>query len=124
MAGAPPTIAQDAVLTKSSKVSFLNEEVSGYDWNQGIDYNKLLGTYIHSGFQATNLGLAIKEVNKMLECRSQTLVPGHEDNEDPFVTVKHNCTIFLGYTSNIVSCGLRESIRFLVQHKLVRLIRY
>lgn len=29
------------------------------------------------------------------------------------------CTIFLGYTSNIVSSGLRETIRFLVQHKCV-----
>jgi deoxyhypusine synthase len=29
------------------------------------------------------------------------------------------CTIFLGYTSNLVSSGLRETIRFLVQHKLV-----
>lgn len=30
------------------------------------------------------------------------------------------CTIFLGYTSNMISCGVREVIRFLVQHKLVR----
>ena len=32
---------------------------------------------------------------------------------------KTGCTIFLGYTSNLVSSGLRETIRFLVQHKLV-----
>lgn len=29
------------------------------------------------------------------------------------------CTIFLGYTSNLVSSGVRESICFLVKHKLV-----
>ncbi len=29
------------------------------------------------------------------------------------------CKIFLGYTSNMISCGVRETIRFLVQHKLV-----
>lgn len=29
------------------------------------------------------------------------------------------CTIFLGYTSNLVSSGLRETLRFLVEHKLV-----
>jgi deoxyhypusine synthase len=29
------------------------------------------------------------------------------------------CKIFLGYTSNMISCGIRETIRFLVQHKLV-----
>jgi deoxyhypusine synthase len=33
--------------------------------------------------------------------------------------VKSNCTIFLSYTSNMVSCGMREYIRFLVQHKMV-----
>lgn len=32
---------------------------------------------------------------------------------------KTKCTIFLGYTSNIISCGLREIIRYLTQHKLV-----
>lgn len=28
-------------------------------------------------------------------------------------------TLFLGYTSNLISSGLREIIRFLAQHKLV-----
>lgn len=30
-----------------------------------------------------------------------------------------NCKIFLGYTSNMVSCGNRDIIRYLVQHKKV-----
>ena len=29
------------------------------------------------------------------------------------------CTIFLGFTSNLISSGVRESIRFLVQHRMV-----
>jgi deoxyhypusine synthase len=29
------------------------------------------------------------------------------------------CTVFLAYTSNLVSSGLRESLRFLVQHRMV-----
>ena len=29
------------------------------------------------------------------------------------------CKIFVGYTSNLVSSGVREIIRFLVQHKMV-----
>ena len=33
--------------------------------------------------------------------------------------VERNCTIFLGYTSNMASCGVRETIRYLVQHKAV-----
>lgn len=116
-----PLCAEEAVLAKTANVSFLTESVSGYDWNQGIDYDKLLKTYKTSGFQATNFGLAVQEINKMIECRKMPLSETkYEDNEDPFISVKHNCTIFLGYTSNIVSSGLRETIRFLVQHKMVR----
>ena len=46
--------------------------------------------------------------------------------EDKRDTAKTNCTIFLGYTSNMISCGIREYIKFLVQHKMVFLfnIRY
>ena len=44
----------------------------------------------------------------------------HEDNE--FIRRKNNCTIFLGYTSNMASCGVRETIRFLAQHKMVSLL--
>ncbi len=32
---------------------------------------------------------------------------------------KNGCTIFLGYTSNMVSSGLREVFKYLVQHKMV-----
>lgn len=30
-----------------------------------------------------------------------------------------NCTIFLGFTSNMVSCGVRETLRYLAEHNLV-----
>ena len=32
------------------------------------------------------------------------------------------CKIFLGMTSNVISCGIREIILYLVQHKLVSAI--
>lgn len=56
-------------------------------------------------------------------------IPLTEDNidtyeDDEFIRRKSNCTIFLGYTSNIVSSGLRETIRFLVQHKMVNCFKY
>ena len=41
----------------------------------------------------------------------------HETDE--FIRRKHKCTIFLGYTSNLVSSGLRETLRFLVEHKMI-----
>lgn len=50
-------------------------------------------------------------------------VPVADDEDEEFKSeeVRKNvkCTIYLAYTSNMVSSGLRETIRFLVQHKLV-----
>lgn len=113
----------EAVLKKSTNVSHLKETVKGYDFNKGLDYEELLKSYYKSGFQATNFGLAVNEINKMLECRDKPLSDDRfDDMEDPFASVKSNCTIFLGYTSNLVSSGLRETIKFLVQHKLVSVI--
>lgn len=47
--------------------------------------------------------------------------PFEEDihEEDEFIKRRSNCTMFLGYTSNMVSCGNRDAIRFVVQHKMV-----
>lgn len=61
-----PQIAKDAVLTKSEQLPDVTPIVKGYEWNDGVDYDQLLGSYLHSGFQATNLGLAIDEINKMV----------------------------------------------------------
>lgn len=115
-----PTSVNDAVLKKTTNLSFLGDKVVGYEWNQGVDYNKLLDSYLHTGFQATSFGLAVKEINKMINCRKLP-IPEEKfiDNDDEFTAVKNNCTIFLGYTSNLVSSGLRETLRFLVEHKMV-----
>ncbi|KFM59969.1 putative deoxyhypusine synthase, partial [Stegodyphus mimosarum] len=111
-----PSVARDAVLKKSS-LPKEKQFVKGYDFNDGIDYNAIFESYKTSGFQATNLGLAIEEINKMLLCRDQSLrSEDHDDMEsDPFIRRKSNCTIFLGYTSNMASSGIRDTIRFLVQ---------
>ncbi|XP_066152629.1 probable deoxyhypusine synthase [Euwallacea fornicatus] len=111
---------EEAVLVKTTDTSLLKEKVVGYDWSKGINYDKLLESYLHTGFQATNFGLAVEEVKKMLHCRKLSISPDkYIDAEDEFTMVQNSCTIFLGYTSNLVSCGLRETIRFLVQNKLV-----
>lgn len=94
--------------------------VAGYDWENGIDYNKILESYARSGFQATSFGKAVDEINKMLKCRSIPLTEkSNNEEEDMFIKKKTNCTIFLGYTSNMISSGLRETILFLVKNKLV-----
>ena len=39
--------------------------------------------------------------------------------KDPEVRKQTRCTIFLGYTSNMASCGMREYIRYLCEHKMI-----
>uniref|UniRef100_A0A023F8D9 deoxyhypusine synthase n=1 Tax=Triatoma infestans TaxID=30076 RepID=A0A023F8D9_TRIIF len=116
-----PNIAKEAVLLESIPLPKDTPVVKGYDWNLGINYDALLETYKYSGFQATSFGLAVEEIMKMLKSRERPLSSEQEDTleDDPFIRRKSSCTIFLGYTSNMASCGVRDSIRFLVQHKLV-----
>nr|CAD7412426.1 unnamed protein product [Timema cristinae] len=116
-----PEKAKNAVLVESAPLPKGTPTVKGYDWNRGVNYSKLLETFRYSGFQATNFGLAVEEIKKMLECRRTPLPEGEMDihEEDEFIRRRSNCTIFLGYTSNMVSAGVRDTIRFLVQHRMV-----
>jgi deoxyhypusine synthase len=116
-----PDLAKDAVLQESEPMPKDTPVVAGWDFNQGVNYDGILKSFKYSGFQATNFGKAVDEINKMIECRSIPLDEEHQDEyeDDEFIKRKQNCTIFFGYTSNMVSSGLRETIRFLVQHKLI-----
>ena len=71
MAQEAPAAALDAVLQKSQAMPKGSETVQGYDFNQGVDYHKLLESYRRSGFQATNFGLAVNEINRMLEMKAK-----------------------------------------------------
>ena len=57
------------------------------------------------GGQTSNMEKAIELLNEVLALRGTT------SESAP--------TIFLGITSNVISCGLRETIAFLCKHKLV-----
>lgn len=99
--------------------------VGGFDFDKvddlrSIPASDLLASFKTMGFQATNLGLAIEEVEKMLNWKPKTPVDPQEEADKDIVP--EFCKIFLGYTSNQVSSGNRELIRFLVQHKLVHVI--
>lgn len=61
-----PQMAKDAVLVSSSKLPDETPIVKGFDFNDGINYDNLLQSYLHSGFQATNFGQAVQEINKMV----------------------------------------------------------
>lgn len=120
--------AKAAIFMKSSWPSFLGDpqKVKGYDFNQmPIDYDSLLQSYKYIGFQASNIGRAIDEINKMLSWRLSDESIAEDENEDLLdmkARSKVKCKIYLGYTSNLISSGLRDIIRFLVQHNMVDVI--
>ncbi len=86
-------------LVKSESVE--GSAISGYDFNKGVDYAKIIKSFSTTGYQASHFSQAIKIVNKMIE---------------------EKATVFLGYTSNMVSSGLRDVFRYLVQHKKVDVV--
>jgi deoxyhypusine synthase len=90
------SIARENILRKSEEAS--GASVKGYDFNNGVNYDKLLDSFINVGAQATSLGQAIEIVNEMR---------------------KNKAFIYLGYTSNMITTGNREIIRYLTEHKMV-----
>lgn len=81
-------------------------EIKGYDFEKEFDFDEFIESFKYMGIQATNLGMAIDIVNQMIE-----------DNHDEVKT-----KIFLTCTSNMVSSGNREIIRFLVKNKYVHVL--
>jgi deoxyhypusine synthase len=62
-----PDISQQAVLV-TSDTSFITDKniIRGYDFNNGVDYDRMFECFKYTGFQATALANAIEEVNKMV----------------------------------------------------------
>ncbi|KAM5310226.1 deoxyhypusine synthase isoform 2-T2 [Glossophaga mutica] len=119
--GEAPAVALAAVLKHSSVLPSESAQVQGYDFNRGVDYHALLGAFGTTGFQATNFGRAVHQVNAMIEKKLEPL-PEDEDQHTDLTQSRRpltGCTIFLGYTSNLISSGIRETIRYLVQHNMV-----
>jgi len=73
MAGQAPDIAQSAVLVASGDLPVEPIEVKGYDFNDGIDYGRILKSFGTTGFQATHFARAVNEINRMVWHASQLL---------------------------------------------------
>lgn len=109
------SLPQSSVLLKSTPFALLTSTiVTGFDFDKcGVDYERLLDSYMTIGYQATNFALAVDIINKMIAARRDepTLDDGVSRTFDyPIGRVKTGCTLFLGYTSNLISCGLREVV--------------
>ncbi len=94
-------IARENILRKSKELGEEFENVKGYDFSKGIDWKKIIDSFETTGAQATNLGKAMKIIKEML---------------------KNPTFIYLGYTSGMVSSGLRDIFRFLIQNKKVNVV--
>jgi len=91
--------AKKEVFKQSEEVK--GTEIKGPDFNKDISLDDLIKSYKSIGFQASNLHKAIELIKKMREEKT---------------------TIFLAYTSGIISSGLRDIIRYLVENKLVHVL--
>lgn len=74
------------------------DEVKGYDFRGEFSVEDLLDSYGTTGFQATHMKEAIDLIKEMRE---------------------ENAKIYLTFTSNIISSGLRETIAYLAREDFV-----
>ncbi|KAI7748120.1 hypothetical protein M8C21_007850, partial [Ambrosia artemisiifolia] len=100
-------------------------KIQGNDSNQGLNYSQILNPLGSSGSQASNLTNAIEIVNQMLEWRlshEEVTEDCSEEERNPTYRESVRCKIFLGFTSNLISSGVRDIIRYLAQHRMVDVI--
>lgn len=124
LAQAPPSEATNAVLVPGNELPEGELIVCGYKFEKGkpVDWMAMMNAYITTGYQATHLGKAIAEIKRMRKWRlsDEALLP--EEDDDPLARSQTKCKIFLGYTSNLISAGLRETFCYLAKNKMVDVI--
>jgi deoxyhypusine synthase len=117
-----PNAAAQAVLVKSEPMPADASVVRGYDFEGALDYDALMRSLYTTGYQATSLGQAIGEVNRMLRWRlSDEAVTEETDEDERGEAHRANVRtkIFLGWTSNLTSSGTRETIKYLCKNKMI-----
>lgn len=128
MSGKLPDLAADAVLKQSIDVPDSFVKVSGVDYSKDSAYNSkatdLIDSMRNMGFQASSVATACDIINEMSLWRGK-----HKDNLEEHEHTGsfddqgyQKSTIFMGFTSNLISSGLRDTLRYLVQHKKVSAI--
>eukprot|EP00536_Pseudo-nitzschia_multiseries_P003976 jgi/Psemu1/186901/e_gw1.63.68.1 len=131
-----PSVSASAVLGESASMPEGTPVCKGVEFGNGTkssedgddnDNNdmlsKIMRSFRHTGFQATNLGLAVEQIQQMRTWRLSD-VPFKDGVDDPEllsedIRKRLRARIFLSYTSNQISCGQREVLRFLAQHNMV-----
>ncbi len=89
-------IARKNILRESEEAEGVS--VKGYNFNKGVNYEGILDSFASTGIQASNFAKAVEIINEM---------------------IKSKAFIYLGYTSNIITSGLRDVVRYLAEHKKI-----
>ncbi|CCK68641.1 deoxyhypusine synthase KNAG_0B01990 [Huiozyma naganishii CBS 8797] len=120
-----PELLQDAVLKASVPVPEDFVEVHGIDYSKPEATDMRASDLVNSmkvmGFQASNLGKACDIIDNMRSWRGEhkDKLQSHQQKGSFDDDGYQKTTIFMGYTSNLISSGVRETLRYLVQHKMV-----
>lgn len=92
-------IARKNLLRKADETSGV--KIKGYDFDKGVNYRELMKCFSSTGFQATNFAKAIDILRDAIQDKA---------------------FVYLGYTSNMVSSGLRDVFKWLIKNKKVNVI--
>lgn len=121
-----PSVSASAVLGESAELPPNMVECRGHDFDSSDNtVDAILKSMLTTGFQATNIGLAVQQIEKMRSWRlsdSEWKEGDDEALQDPAIRKRIRARIFFGYTSNQISSGQREVLKFLVKHKMVDVI--
>ena len=122
-----PSVTASAVLGESASMPEGSVPCKGHDFNIGqrCDIDSMIRSFLTTGFQATNVAEAVQQIQELRSWRLSD-TPWKEGDDvalkDTSIRQRIRARIFLAYTSNQISCGQREVIRYLVQHKMVDVI--
>lgn len=120
-----PSVSASAVLGESAAMPEGSIPCHGHDFSQSRELDDIVKSMLTTGFQATHVGLAVERIRELRSWRLSD-VPWKEGDDIALqpesVRSRIRARIFLAYTSNQISCGQREVIRFLVENKMVDLI--
>jgi len=120
-----PSVSASAVLGESATLPAGTPQCRGHDFEIDSGIDGLMKSLLSTGFQATNVGLAIEQIQQMRDWRMSHVAWKEGDDtalQDPAVRQRIRARVFFAYTSNQISCGQREVIKFLVKHKMVDVI--
>ncbi|ODV76561.1 deoxyhypusine synthase [Cyberlindnera jadinii NRRL Y-1542] len=123
-----PEILSDAVLKASVPVPDSFVEVKGIDYSKPEATNMRAVDLINGmktmGFQASSVAKGCEIIDEMRKWRGKHKdeLEEHKQTGEFDEEGYQRTTVFMGYTSNLISSGLRDTLRFLVQNKHVSAI--